>query len=97
MHPREAAQESEEEVSKHQPWTDEEAENEVFNRMVYGKRLSPHQQEIWLDALAWAAKQIEKCPSLYAAREGSRIWGRDRNKYDDTMEAKLVGVREVEK
>ncbi len=83
-------------MSKHQPWSKEDAENEAFNRIVYGKRLSPHQQEIWLDALIWAAAQIEKCPTIYAARSESRTWGMDKNPYDDTIKAKLVGVKEIE-
>lgn len=86
-------------MSKHQPWTAADAENEAFNRMVYGKRLSPHQQEIWLDALAWAAAQIEKCPTMYGSHVGdpiNRYWESTRASCD-THEAKLVGVREVEK
>lgn len=84
-------------MSKFTPWDESEAENEAFNRMVYGKRLSPHQQEIWLDALAWAAAQIEKCPSLYRnASHFRELWDIRRNP-EDTHEAKLVGVREVEK
>lgn len=86
-------------MSKFAPWDESEAENEAFNRMVYGKRLSPHQQEIWLDALAWAAEKIDKCPTMYGSHIGDPI-----NRYwesvqasCDTHEAKLVGVREVEK
>lgn len=78
-------------MSKFAPWTKLDAENEVFNRTVYGKRLSPHQQEIWLDALAWAAAQIEKCETLkFTIRNGKVHTG----SYE-VFEAKLVGVREV--
>ena len=85
-------------MSKHAPWTKEKAENEAFNRMVYGKRLSPHQQEIWLDALAWAAAQIEKCPTIHGGENnmGTLSWSPSKMN-GDTHIAKLVGIREVEK
>lgn len=88
-------------MNKHTPWTQEEAEKaakEYCKDWPSGEVYHRNDLTVFFEAgVAWAAKQIEKCPSLYSAREGSRIWGRDRNKYDDTMEAKLVGVREVEK
>lgn len=89
-------------MSKFAPWTEEEAEkwlDEIAEvASVGGDKTHRDAARFAADlAFATAAARIEKCPSLYAAREGSRIWGLDRNKYDDTMEAKLVGVREVEK
>lgn len=84
-------------MSKHTPWTDEQAEEAALEWCREHQYSAKDRGDAFKDALKWAAAQIEKCPSQYAAREGSRIWGLDQNKYDDTMEAKLVGVREVEK
>lgn len=87
-------------MSRFTPWTKLDAENEVFNRTVYGKRLSPHQQEIWLDAIDWAAVQIEKCETIYYrdSDHEERVIVASPECFElDTHEAKLVGVREVEK
>lgn len=91
-------------MSNHTPWSQEDAENEVFNRIVYGKRLSPHQQEIWLDALAWAAEMIEAAPTVYGettiVQYGREVptgnWTETRIDTYDTHSAKLVGVRPIE-
>ena len=88
-------------MSKFAPWTDKEAEKAREEAANLAFQMSSYLEDDFESGfkagVTWAAVQIEKCPTIYASREGSRIWGLDRNKYDDTIEAKLVGVREVEK
>lgn len=84
-------------MSKHAPWTKEQAEQWADERTVYGRRLSPHQKEIWLDALAKAAEMIEACPTVYVDKDEGHLWNEQgyARPYD-THQAKLVGVRPIE-
>lgn len=98
-------------MSKHQPWTDDEAKiamNEAFlkeadeaARCCEDCRAKLVNADRYFDVgffagVTWAAAQIEKCSTIYAARSESRTWGMDQNPYDDTIKAKLVGVKEIE-
>ena len=99
-------------MSKFAPWTDEQAEKwarEIFERLVpHNCKTSdneplPVERSITMTAcleiLEKAAAQIEKCPTMYGSHVGdpiNRYWESTRASCD-THQAKLVGVREVEK
>lgn len=87
-------------MSKFTPWTDEEAEKARIAQNYDDEGSNPRAGGFvdgWDLAIAWTAEQIEKCPSLYRnASHFRELWDIRRNP-EDTHEAKLVGVREVEK
>ena len=96
-------------MGKFAPWTEAEAEiaarcegsvaHEVASsepKNVYG-RVSHHS---FLAGVAWAAEQIEKCETIYYrdSDHEERVIVASPECFElDTHEAKLVGVREVEK
>lgn len=95
-------------MSKHAPWTDEQAKvamTEAFlneadeaSRCCEDCRTKLVNADRYFDVgffagVAWAAAQIEKCETLkFTIRNGKVHTG----SYE-VFEAKLVGVREVEK
>ncbi len=89
-------------MSKHQPWTDDEAEKAARN---FGFRYEYTGEQVWtragfLAGVAWAAAQIEKCETIYYrdSDHEERVIVASPECFElDTHEAKLVGVREVEK
>ena len=86
-------------MSKFAPWTEAEAAvaAEKYSKSPTAELIDPAKYYAFIAALEWAAEQIEKCPSLYRNTSQFReLWDIRRNPYD-THEAKLVGVREVEK
>lgn len=97
-------------MSRFTPWTEAEAEKwarEIFERLVPHNCKTPDGKPFpversttmtaCLEILKKAAEHIEKCPSLYRnASHVRELWDIRRNP-EDTHEAKLVGVREVEK
>lgn len=101
-------------MSKFTPWTDEEMktamtdayllEAEEASKCCEDCRARLTYSDRYFDAgfskgVAWAAEQIEKCPTMYGSHVGdpiNRYWESTRASCD-THEAKLVGVREVEK
>lgn len=90
----------------HTPWSQEEAEKaadnlglEDYRGSDAGMDSSHMERSCFLAGVAWAAAQIEKCPTMYGSHVGdpiNRYWESTRASCD-THEAKLVGVREVEK
>ena len=88
-------------MSKHAPWTDEQADAFADQNAKDPKTglIDPVKFYAAMDAIKWAAAQIEKCPTMYGSHVGdpiNRYWESTRASCD-THEAKLVGVREVEK
>lgn len=95
-------------MSKHQHWTDEQAssftpwdESEVEKASIsyvknrYGNNyaISGLEYESFRAGVAWAAEKIEKCETLKFTLRDSKVHTGSYEVY----EAKLVGVREVEK
>lgn len=90
-------------MSQHTPWSQEEAEKWAKEHALKVRSCSESSwrwadsEQDFLAGVAWAAQQIEKCPSLYRNTSQFReLWDIRRNPYD-THEAKLVGVRPIEK
>lgn len=90
-------------MSKFTPWTDEEAEKAANEAENLAFQMSSYVEDDFksgfIVGVAWAAAQIEKCPTMYGSHVGdpiNRYWESTRASCD-THEAKLVGVREVEK
>lgn len=95
-------------MSKHAPWTKEEAREQsertfpdqiIPSGVAYDKdfvRPRTLEKQAFLAGIAWAAAQIEKCPTITGTAIRG-LWEEDSDNPYDTHEAKLVGVREVEK
>lgn len=86
-------------MSKFTPWTDEAAEKAREEAANLAFQMSSYIEDDFESGfevgVAWAAAQIDKCPSLYRnASHFRELWDIRRNP-EDTHEAKLVGVREV--
>ena len=90
----------------HTPWSQEEAE-EWANSYMAERQITPEDEgskllfDSFLAGLAKAAEVIAKSPTVYANQcQQSEAWIWDSDKCtdgSDTHEAKLVGIREVEK
>ena len=80
------------------PWSKEDAEKWAKERRVYGKLLSPHEQEIWLDALAKAAEIIEASPTVYwnDVNDGAYAWEEDYRDCSSMHIAKILCVKSLE-
>lgn len=96
-------------MSKFTPWTQEEAEKAALSYespyyledLAHGEgtlqEVEDAVQKAFLAGLAWAAAQIEKCDTVFGEKNSPvHSWTHDRFA-TDTHQAKLVGVREVEK
>jgi len=93
-------------MSKHAPWTDKEVEQaatyyqaKIINELAYHNALT-HAGLAFLAGATWAAEQIEKCETIYYRDRDleDRVIVASPEQFElDTHQAKLVGVREVEK
>ena len=99
-------------MSKHQPWTDGEAEKaaSIHDSKYYLEDLANGEgtfeevedavREAFLAGIAWAAEQIAKSPTIYYrdSDHEERVIVASPECFElDTHEAKLVGVRPIEK
>lgn len=91
-------------MSKYTPWTDKEADQAAYaSALSYGYGSLYYEkhkvfEKGFLAGAAWAAEQIDKCPTIHGGENnmGTLSWSPSKMN-DDTHQAKLVGVREVEK
>lgn len=82
-------------MSKFAPWTQEEAEKAAVDWCRDYQYSDKDRGDAFKDALKWAAAQIEKCETVDSA--AGRVWTLKSSLDNYKYEAKLVGVREVEK
>ena len=91
-------------MSQHTPWSQEEAE-EWANSYMAERQITPEDEgskllfDSFLAGLAKAAEVIAKSPTMYGSHIGdpiNRYWENRRGSCD-THQAKLVGVRPIEK
>lgn len=82
-------------MSKHQPWSQEDAEKWAMESDVVRKATFEDDAIAgFLAGMAKAAEMINEAPTVYGNTE-YKSWGEFQN-HEDTHSAKLVGVRQVE-
>ena len=87
-------------MSKFTPWKPEEMRQAAIDFAEYQGEYTGPFYEGFEAGVAWAAEQIEKCETIYYrdSDHEERVIVASPECFElDTHEAKLVGVREVEK